>query len=633
MRLRALAAALALAAAAAAPARAWGAARPAAAPPAFGLVPAPTLRRAGGQVAALEAAAGGETFLDRMLGTSCYSRAVADLRAGCAAMDPPAKTRLALRLANCQLATQGQATFPCAEAEPLKRCVERLPDREHGLYVEFLTHADEMCLFVQNQEFERYAEALLNQLAAGAGYAREQLAEVGARTAALTDAAAGIAASAAEALGRLGEQRELTLGLGDALRAHRADAAAHHAALAASQREALDLGGRTLAQAAALDAAQRAAAARLDAHGAAVGSVFGAVREQAAAAAAAQGAAAAAQRELAAQLAQLADGSRGLRAAVDVVAEYQRRSDAALVRVLGASYGAADAAFYAAGAAAAWAAGAAAPTAAARLPLLALLASGLAAERALLGRLAPRLELDPATGGAVLPLAPPAWLAWAAAPRAVDVKWAVRRALGALGAALLVAAARAHRGGEAAARRVLEDAARRVEEIHAALLGATGSATLAQRLADLRAAEGGGGGREKAPADAAPQRPPQRQRHAPLERQIELTIWEEEVAPAAALPPPARAHLLRRGGSGTLSREPAAAAAAAAAPPRAAPRSRARTTTASEATSVRGASAAAGASARRRGKRTTAGEDSEPATSALPGGGGGGAPKPKRPRR
>lgn len=46
-------------------------------------------------------------------------------------------------------------TYPCKSSQPLKACLAALPDRTYQLYVEFLTHIDSMCMFIQNQEFDK----------------------------------------------------------------------------------------------------------------------------------------------------------------------------------------------------------------------------------------------------------------------------------------------------------------------------------------------------------------------------------------------------------------------------------------------------------------------------------------------
>jgi len=81
----------------------------------------------------------------------------------------------------CQLVVQGQGVgaqsqrIRCLAAEALQDCVSRLHDREHAFYVEFLTHIDAMCLFIQNKNFEKYAEYMLNMLVTGADKAVDKM--------------------------------------------------------------------------------------------------------------------------------------------------------------------------------------------------------------------------------------------------------------------------------------------------------------------------------------------------------------------------------------------------------------------------------------------------------------------------
>ena len=76
--------------------------------PKFAVVPS-TLRAVGqGQVEALAGEAANETFLDRLLGTNCFTRALKELDADCRSMGQEQKSRLALALVNCQQATHGE---------------------------------------------------------------------------------------------------------------------------------------------------------------------------------------------------------------------------------------------------------------------------------------------------------------------------------------------------------------------------------------------------------------------------------------------------------------------------------------------------------------------------------------------
>ena len=79
----------------------------------------------------------------------------------------------------CQLIVQGEsrtnARLQCNPEEPLKFCVNRLTDRENALYIEMLSNIDTICLYIQNQEFEKYAEHMLNLLMSGSSSAAKKI--------------------------------------------------------------------------------------------------------------------------------------------------------------------------------------------------------------------------------------------------------------------------------------------------------------------------------------------------------------------------------------------------------------------------------------------------------------------------
>jgi len=66
-----------------------------------------------------------------------------------------------------------------------------------------------MCLYIQNQNFEKHTENMLNRLAEGAGYAKEQLAAAAASSAALGKQTAELGKKAETALGMLKKHEEL----------------------------------------------------------------------------------------------------------------------------------------------------------------------------------------------------------------------------------------------------------------------------------------------------------------------------------------------------------------------------------------------------------------------------------------
>lgn len=116
--------------------------RPGRMPAAAGPARRPALPARAGQLARLQADAETESFLDRLLGTDCYSRAVSTLEGECRGMGQEVKARLALQLAACQVATHGGTPPRCPSTGPLKPCLDALGEREWQLYVEFLTHTD-----------------------------------------------------------------------------------------------------------------------------------------------------------------------------------------------------------------------------------------------------------------------------------------------------------------------------------------------------------------------------------------------------------------------------------------------------------------------------------------------------------
>eukprot|EP00887_Chlorella_sp_A99_P005575 scaffold1.g5575.t1 len=463
----------ALLALAAAPAAAWSlSAAPA---PRFAVVPAGSYKSGKDQLESIAAEADKEGFLDRVLGTNCFSAAVKELNADCRRMQQEQKSRLALRLVNCHQGAHGGDTFPCGRRQPLKACIEGLPDRLWHMYVEF---------------FEKYTENMLNRLSEGAQFARDRLADIGGAAAALATDAAALRERAGEALGLLREQRELGAAVLEEATKARAESAAYFSSLDAKQSESLALADRGLAAQEALAAGQAAAAAALATGREQVAQLLGAVEARGVALAAAQAEQAAAQAAAAAALRGLTDDSRGLRSAVDVVLSYQQRSDAVLLRLLGKSYSLEDVAFYGAGALAAAAAGASRATAGARGPIVALLGVSLLGERLLLDRLHLWLEVDD-SGAVVLPLA--RWLPFLpAAAGAVDLRWALRKAAGAAAALLVAYHLAAHRNYERDSYRqgllvrLDEEGRRRHEEY---LL-----AVKQQRLDFLQALAAGGGG-------------------------------------------------------------------------------------------------------------------------------------------
>ena len=128
------------------------------------------------QLQKLKETAKRETFLEKLLRIDCHARAVRELETECDELDQESKSRLAFQLTVCQQAIHGNIpASPCLPHKQLRSCLDSLNDRDYQLYTDFLTHTDSICLFLQNQEFEKHTKQMLNRLADGAHFARQQL--------------------------------------------------------------------------------------------------------------------------------------------------------------------------------------------------------------------------------------------------------------------------------------------------------------------------------------------------------------------------------------------------------------------------------------------------------------------------
>ena len=96
-----------------------------------------------GKVAELQQLATGESFINKLLGTDCFSNSLRLLDSDCAKMDADRKSRLAMALANCHLEQLGLPTFTCKPNMNLRQCADSMQnDRQYSTYLEFLSNID-----------------------------------------------------------------------------------------------------------------------------------------------------------------------------------------------------------------------------------------------------------------------------------------------------------------------------------------------------------------------------------------------------------------------------------------------------------------------------------------------------------
>lgn len=140
-------------------------------------------RRGRGFLDAIQRASNQETMMDYLWGTNCHSKALSALKKECRDLRPTEKSRLALMLLFCQLVHvqehhEAAERLTCRQGDLLKVCVNRLSDREHSMYVEMLTHIDTMCLYIQNQDFEKFAEHMLNKIVRGSHAVAQRMTDI-----------------------------------------------------------------------------------------------------------------------------------------------------------------------------------------------------------------------------------------------------------------------------------------------------------------------------------------------------------------------------------------------------------------------------------------------------------------------
>ena len=101
-----------------------------------------SMRVGTGRLSQLAVRAEEETFLDRLMGNNCYSKALKVVKSDCAKLDTEEKYRLALELLNCHQRMVGGHRYPCDQRQHFQQCVVGMPDRDHGVFAEFLTNIE-----------------------------------------------------------------------------------------------------------------------------------------------------------------------------------------------------------------------------------------------------------------------------------------------------------------------------------------------------------------------------------------------------------------------------------------------------------------------------------------------------------
>ncbi|GBF87538.1 hypothetical protein Rsub_00249 [Raphidocelis subcapitata] len=128
-----------------------------------------------------------ESWLQRVLGTDCYSQAVKELRAECNRLSDEQRSWLAVSFTGCHQRVTRHSPFSCGRARSLKDCVAKMDEKTYGDYLVFLQQvtrravgagAGPMCLFLQNQRFQEVTARLMTDMLSASASANQTLAGV-----------------------------------------------------------------------------------------------------------------------------------------------------------------------------------------------------------------------------------------------------------------------------------------------------------------------------------------------------------------------------------------------------------------------------------------------------------------------
>ena len=96
-----------------------------------------------GRFTELQQLAQGETFINKLLGTDCFTKSLSIVNKDCSRLDSERKSRLAMALAICHLGQLGLPAFTCKPSMSLKQCADNMKDdRQYSTYMEFLSNID-----------------------------------------------------------------------------------------------------------------------------------------------------------------------------------------------------------------------------------------------------------------------------------------------------------------------------------------------------------------------------------------------------------------------------------------------------------------------------------------------------------
>ncbi|KAG6482368.1 protein GAMETE EXPRESSED 1-like [Zingiber officinale] len=109
---------------------------------------------------------------------TCWHNAYRSLFSSCGEIvsDKEKQSRLAWKLSDCFQIDSGRSALPsCGEGAAMVKCLKKLDDLEHKIYLEFFLETNSICHQLQTDAFKHETERLVNELSRSAHFAEEKL--------------------------------------------------------------------------------------------------------------------------------------------------------------------------------------------------------------------------------------------------------------------------------------------------------------------------------------------------------------------------------------------------------------------------------------------------------------------------
>lgn len=106
---------------------------------------------------------------------TCWTQALTELENGCKELSDDTQHRLALMFANCFLLKTGRKTYKCKPNDELAECTKHMSSEAYNVYIEFFTHTQNICFFLQAQLWQELTEDSISRLKDNSDFVAQQI--------------------------------------------------------------------------------------------------------------------------------------------------------------------------------------------------------------------------------------------------------------------------------------------------------------------------------------------------------------------------------------------------------------------------------------------------------------------------